>query len=141
MTPQYFDFKINKMNRFCFLLLTTLIFCSCFSLQQTASLSKYKIAKTESIQIDSNKAIICGFVRDNEKNEPLFESCIVIQNTTTGVITDLNGFFKMTLKSSDYRFIISHIGFHGITTTKIRLLPNTKTKLEIKLSAFSIKCD
>lgn len=128
------------MNRFIFLPLLYFSMASCSTLQQTSSWSKYKIAKTESIQIDSNKAIISGFVREDEKNEPIYEGYVVIQNTVTGTITDLNGFFKMTLKPGEYRFIISYIGYDLITTQKIKLLPNTKTELLVKLHDSSIGC-
>jgi CarboxypepD_reg-like domain len=128
------------MSRFLFLFFLYFSIASCSTLQQASSLSKYKMGKTESTQVDSNKAIISGFVREDEKNEPLYEGYVVIQNTTTGTITDVNGFFKMTLKAGEYRFIIGYIGYHLITTRKIKLLPNTKTELNIKLHSSSIGC-
>jgi CarboxypepD_reg-like domain len=128
------------MNRLSYLFLLYFSMASCSTLQQASSWSKYKIAKIERIEVDSNKAIISGFVREDEQNEPIYEGCVVIQNTVTGTLTDLNGFFKLTLKPGEYRFIISYSGFHLITTRKIKLLPNTKTELNVKLHSASIGC-
>jgi hypothetical protein len=130
------------MNRFYFLLLTPLIFCSCFKTQQTNVLGNYKITKTENIKIDSNNAIITGFFKEMATNEPISDnrSSILVNGTAMSASVDSTGFFEITLKPGDYTFDIRYFLFWKMQTKKIKLLPNTKTHLEIKLNTYSISC-
>ena len=59
--------------------------------------------------------VIRGVVVD-EENRPLPGANIVIASLNTGVITDLDGAFRMTLPTaSSYSLEISFLGYQGVT--------------------------
>ena len=122
-----------------------LLLSSCLKKLQTDyyPYGSYRIIKTENLQIDSNKAIIYGFLKDMRTNGyVLGQAYVVIQGTSIGVAADSMGYFKMTIKSGDYIFLTSCIGYEHVITKKITILPNTKTEFEMKLDTMRpIACD
>ena len=48
-----------------------------------------------SLTINAQTGVICGNVSDAKLNEPLIGASVVISGTTTGVVTDLDGNFRI----------------------------------------------
>ncbi|MDF1546614.1 MAG: SusC/RagA family TonB-linked outer membrane protein [Bacteroidales bacterium] len=73
--------------------------------------------------------VVTGSVTDSVDNQPLPGVNIVIQGTTDGTITDLNGEFSIEVPDANATLIFSYIGY---TSKSIAL--NGQTKLDIKLA-------
>ncbi len=60
--------------------------------------------------------IITGTVKD-EKGEPLIGASVVVKGTTKGVITDLDGRFKLELSDADKKgsLVVSFVGYEKLT--------------------------
>ncbi|WP_321348045.1 TonB-dependent receptor [uncultured Draconibacterium sp.] len=54
---------------------------------------------------------IKGVVVDAETNEALIGASVVLDGTTTGTVTDIDGTFSLSVKSGDQKIIISYIGY------------------------------
>ena len=60
-------------------------------------------------------AIIDGYIVDSDEN-PIYNAEIYIKELSTGVVSDISGYFQITIPDSisaqkDYTIIISHIGY------------------------------
>ncbi|MEE4178564.1 MAG: SusC/RagA family TonB-linked outer membrane protein [Bacteroides sp.] len=58
---------------------------------------------------------IRGVVRDRQTQETLPGANVVIQGTTTGAITDLDGQYTITVGAGQYTVVASYIGFEPVT--------------------------
>lgn len=77
---------------------------------------------------------ITGKVTDELTNEPVPFANIVIQNTTTGTTTDIDGTFTLTdLKPGVYNLQISYLGYTTKTLFDVEVVSNKKTQLNITL--------
>ncbi len=54
---------------------------------------------------------IKGVVVDAETNEALIGASVVLEGTTTGTVTDVNGAFALSVKTGDQKIQISYIGY------------------------------
>lgn len=63
----------------------------------------------------------------DESGKPVVGASVIIQNTTIGTITDMNGLFKIEAKPTDILFI----SFIGMETSKVML---TKTNTDIRVT-------
>lgn len=75
----------------------------------------------------NNITQVTGYVYDGTTKEPLPGSNIVIKGTTIGTITDLNGFYKITIPPSGGVLTCSFIGY------KTQELPINNQSLNINL--------
>jgi TonB-linked SusC/RagA family outer membrane protein len=91
-------------RRFKCLIILNLLFCFLFNPQVLQSQ-------------ESNQGLrISGMVTD-ATGEPLIGVAIVIQGTTTGAITDLNGKYSIEVTGPDDRLVYSYIGYESITAS------------------------
>jgi hypothetical protein len=82
-------------------------------------------------------ATVKGFVKDKDGLEPLSMSSVGFEGTTTGTLTDNNGFFSITrVKPGTYTFFASVIGYERYTK-EIELEANQVINLTILLSSRS----
>lgn len=71
---------------------------------------------------------ISGTVSDSKTGETLVGVSIVIQGTTIGIITDVDGKFTITVPDSDSKLVFSYLGYE-----KQVVALGGKTKLDIKM--------
>ncbi|MBQ8867196.1 MAG: SusC/RagA family TonB-linked outer membrane protein [Bacteroidaceae bacterium] len=77
------------------------------------------------------KRIIIGVVTD-VNDEPLPGAAVQVEGTSTGVITDLEGMFSLTVEGSMPTLKISYV---GMKTQRVRLSSRTTKKVYVKLEA------
>ncbi len=65
---------------------------------------------------------IKGFVYDKKTGEPVIYTNVQVLNAKTGVQTDVNGYFSISLPSGAYTLLVTGIGFDSNLTT-VNLLP------------------
>jgi hypothetical protein len=98
-------------------ILLTLIFITLFSFSQ----KKYTIS---------------GFVKD-EAGEDLIGATIYIQNLKTGTVTNVYGFYSITLIAGDYKVDYSYMGYE-IRTKEINLNQNISLNITLTEASKSI---
>jgi len=77
---------------------------------------------------------ITGTVKDKKTNETIVGANVVIQNTTTGASTDLNGHFTIAnLKRGSYNLVISFISYTTVTIENVKVNADKATDLTIDL--------
>lgn len=77
---------------------------------------------------------IKGFIYDKKTGEPMIYTSVIVQDTKTGVQTDVNGYFSITLPSGTYNLITYAIGYDSTNTT-INLLPEAIVTKKIMLTS------
>ncbi|NJK96973.1 MAG: SusC/RagA family TonB-linked outer membrane protein [Bacteroidales bacterium] len=102
----------------------------------------YKLLDGNIVVLAPSKALqqqtITGTVVDVTNNEPVIGANIIVEGTTIGVVTDVNGKFSIDLPKSDAVLVISYIGYNservqvnGQTTLNITLVPDIKKLDEV----------
>lgn len=91
-------------------------------------------AKRADVQ-QNNTRTIKGTVVD-ENGESLPGASILVEGTQTGVVTDLDGNFRVTLPAGKNKLRVSFVGYTPISVVakdgmKVQLLPDTKTIKEV----------
>ncbi|MFI3239639.1 MAG: TonB-dependent receptor [Bacteroidales bacterium] len=56
-------------------------------------------------------AVVRGLVYDKSSNEPLMGATVVIANTTTGTITDFDGFFQINVPNGTSELNVSYVSY------------------------------
>jgi iron complex outermembrane receptor protein len=66
----------------------------------------------------SQTGTITGRVLDPDTDEALIGANVIIEGTTTGATTDIDGYFKMVnVNAGSYNLIVTYIGYDAITVT------------------------
>src|SRR5690625_4876175 len=60
---------------------------------------------------------ITGRITDSQTGDPLTGVNIVIEGTTTGTTTDLDGMYSLAVEGEGVNLIFSYIGYHPLTIT------------------------
>ena len=76
---------------------------------------------------------IKGFVNDKKTGEPMIYTNVRITNANTGVQTDVNGYFSISLPAGSYTLITTTIGYDSSVLT-VNLLPDAVVSKKILLS-------
>jgi len=79
---------------------------------------------------------IKGVVVDDETNEALIGASVVLEGTTIGTVTDIDGTFSLSVKTSDLKILVSFIGY--TTQTVSATVSNGQTK---DLGTIKLKSD
>ena len=93
----------------------------------------------------NNNGTIKGFVYDKKTGEPLIYTTVVVTNAKTGVQTDVNGYFSISLAPGSYTLLTTNLGYdtsiidvnllpNSIVTKKIMLTQNTLNLKEVNVS-------
>ncbi|NJO87815.1 MAG: TonB-dependent receptor plug domain-containing protein, partial [Chloroflexia bacterium] len=90
--------------------------------------------------------IVTGTVKDSMDNQPLPGVNILVEGTTDGTITDLNGEFSIAVSDANATLIFSYIGYtsqriplNGRTALLVTLVEETKGLEEVVVTALGIK--
>ncbi|MCD6012502.1 MAG: TonB-dependent receptor plug [Flavipsychrobacter sp.] len=83
--------------------------------------------------IAQNNGTIKGFVYDKKSGEPLIYTNVMIVNAKTGVQTDVNGYFSISLAPGSYTLMTTNLGY-DTSTIDVNLLPNSIVTKKILLT-------
>ena len=81
----------------------------------------------------NHNGIIKGFVYDKKSGEPLIYTNVSVVNAKTGVQTDVNGYFSISLSSGSYTLLTTALGYDS-SVININLLPDAVVNKKILLS-------
>jgi hypothetical protein len=83
---------------------------------------------------------IAGRVSDAATNEPLIGANVVIQGTTLGASTDLDGFYTINnIPPGTYTVVVNFIGYRRLVTTNVVVKIDLTTRVDAKLQAQAIE--
>ena len=77
------------------------------------------------------KFTVSGYIKDAANGEALIGATIYVKSLSTGVTTNVYGFYSLTLQSGTYDIDISYIGFATQTKT-LELKENTRLDIELQ---------
>jgi CarboxypepD_reg-like domain/TonB-dependent Receptor Plug Domain len=81
----------------------------------------------------NNNGTIKGFVYDKKSGEPVIYTNVMVVNAKTGVQTDVNGYFSISLPAGTYTLLTTGVGYDSSQIT-VNLLPNSIATKKIFLS-------
>ncbi len=81
----------------------------------------------------SSNGTIKGFVYDKKTGEPMIYTNVSVVNAKTGVQTDVNGYFSLSLPAGSYRLLVTTIGYDS-SVTDVNLLPEAIVSRKILLT-------
>jgi outer membrane receptor for ferrienterochelin and colicin len=85
---------------------------------------------------------LSGNITDAEKKEPIIGATIILQGTTLGAATDINGnFVILNIPPGVYNVKISAIGYKSLLMEKIRIFADQTTKLDLKLTPSAVQLE
>ena len=87
-------------------------------------------------EFTQSKVSLHGKVVDAVTGEALIFANVRLANTSSGSITNKEGFFEVKTSSASQTLITSFIGYHSDTT---EVLPNSKETVKIKLLPSSLQ--
>jgi hypothetical protein len=83
---------------------------------------------------------ITGKVTEKETMEPLIGANVVIEGTSFGSATDVNGdYVILNVPAGTYEVKVSYIGFQGAVISNVRVLSGLTRELDINLSSTSVQ--
>ncbi len=63
-------------------------------------------------------AVISGTITDSNTNDPLIGANVVLENTTYGIATDVDGFYRLAdIPMGDYNIVVLYIGYETVKKT------------------------
>ena len=81
-----------------------------------------------------------GTITDRESGEPLIGANVIIDGTSLGASTDINGeYIILSVPPGVYTVKASYIGYAAVTISNIRVSSNITTTQDIKLSSTAIQ--
>ena len=84
----------------------------------------------------NNNGTVNGFVYDGENDkDPLIFAEVFVKETNTTITTDVDGSFKLKLKSGKYSLKFSFLGYKSIEVNNVEILSNSSLKLNQVLKA------
>ena len=85
---------------------------------------------------------ISGKVVDAETGEAVIGANIVVEGTFLGAAADFDGYYFINnIPPGEYRIVVSAVGYQKVIVQKVNVKIDLTTKLDVKLSAQSIKID
>lgn len=80
------------------------------------------------------KYTVSGYVKDAESGETLLSANVIVKELGTGAITNLYGFYSITLPEGDYTLIYSFISYESVEK-KISLTKDERINVELPVSS------
>ena len=85
---------------------------------------------------------ITGKVTDTRLNEPLIGASVMIEGSTTGAVTDIDGHFRIAgLKPGSYNIVASYVSYENQTIKSVSVSGDKETTLNIKLKQSDISLE
>jgi hypothetical protein len=81
---------------------------------------------------------IKGFVNDKKTGEPMIYTNVRVVNGNTGVQTDVNGYFSISLPAGSYTLMTSSVGYDSSVIT-VNLLPDAVVSKKILLNPSQVE--
>ena len=83
---------------------------------------------------------ISGMITDQETKEPLVGANVLVDGTTYGAATDINGnYVILNVPAGTYTVKASYIGYQTITITNVKVLADLTREVDIKLSNTAVQ--
>lgn len=120
--------KIHLLSACSFLLTCSLLFFSSAFAQETA-------------QQGGAQGSILGVVVDSETGETLPGANVVIEGTSTGTTTGLDGRYELRLAPGTYNLVFSYIGYNDATVQNVEVNAGEPTRIEMQLTSEAIGLD
>lgn len=80
----------------------------------------------------AQKGVISGHVKEKSGDDAIGAN-ILIEGTSVGTSTDINGNFTFQADPGTYRLIVTYIGFQTLVVENVEVKVNTETKFEFEL--------
>lgn len=85
---------------------------------------------------------ITGKVTDARLNEPLIGASVMIEGSTTGAVTDIDGHFRIAgLKPGNYNIVASYVSYEDQTIKNVNVSGEKETTLNIKMRQSDISLE
>ncbi len=92
------------------------------------------------VQAQQNKGIISGKVADHSTKEPIIGASVIVEGTSYGAQTDLQGNFKITnIPPGSYSIKVSYIGYSSIVKNDIVVNSVRPAVVEVELMQSAIE--
>ncbi|MGL1888271.1 MAG: TonB-dependent receptor [Reichenbachiella sp.] len=82
---------------------------------------------------------ISGYVKDANNGETLIGATVLIKGSAKGVVTNVYGFYSLTLPAAEYQIEVRYIGFNSIVQTVN--LSGSDQRLDVELNSESTKLE
>jgi hypothetical protein len=86
----------------------------------------------------SQKFTLHGYVNDKENGEALIGANVILKGTTSGTVTNVYGFYSLSLEAGDYTIVYSYIGFDDVEK-EIDLRSDISLTIELSPASESIE--
>lgn len=84
------------------------------------------------------KHTISGVLKDKADGEVLIGATIYVEELKSGTVTNIYGFYSLTLPEGEYNITLSYIGYNAVTQ-KIDLKDDIKLTMELESSSIAIE--
>lgn len=91
--------------------------------------------------LPAQTGIITGKVIEAESGFEVIGGTVLIQGTTTGTSTDLDGIYSLKVDPGTYTLVCSYIGFGEALIKEVIVKPGEVTSIDIKLGEAAIQLD
>ncbi|MBZ0241615.1 MAG: TonB-dependent receptor, partial [Bacteroidales bacterium] len=83
-------------------------------------------------------AKVQGRVLDQETGEPVFYATVFVEETQTGAVTDVNGFFTLLLKPGNYNIKFDFMGYE-LKKYQLNVLSDGSFSIQLKKTVYQIE--
>lgn len=84
--------------------------------------------------VQAQVATVCGYVHDAQSNERLIGATILDTVTGRGTVTNVSGFYSLTLPVGQHALQVSYVGYHPSQLTNIELAQDTTIRWNLQSS-------
>ncbi len=90
-----------------------------------------------SFSLNAQTGVLQGIISDKITGETIIGANVIIQGTTTGTSTDLNGEFKLNLPAGTHNVLVSFISYETVVVEKVRVESGRTAYLNVSLQEVS----
>lgn len=94
------------------------------------------------LSIYAQTGTICGTVIDSKLNEPLIGASVIIEGTTTGATTDIDGYFRIEgVAPGKYNVSASYVSYQSETKNDVPVVAHQEAVLRFELSDANLQLE